>query len=350
MIDPYGGWDTFQYDALNRLTQVTRTVGGVTEHTESYSYNAIGAVKTTFDPGSMSAVTLDDQRPRLSGGGTADAAVPNTLGGQPVTLDGGGRVTSLNGVTFSYDFRNRVTGTTYTSGADTVAESYGYDAFMRRVQRLHTETSPASSTSEFYVFDGANLVATVDQNAALKDAYLFAGVDHPLRLSRGGSSYFYELDLAGNVRRLRDASGADLGGYRSPAFGGAYPADAQTPAPAIDQALRWKGRWFENVAGGVYEVRARWWSPQMGAFRQSRRVPLSRLENDAVGVAGGRTPFGSEIRMVVAGQKPMRYGSSSMPSRWAPRKAPRKAAPGQASSSVGAALGAVLAVAAGRFA
>ena len=27
----------------------------------------------------------------------------------------------------------------------------------------------------------------------LKDAYLFAGVDHPLRLSRGGSSsYFYE--------------------------------------------------------------------------------------------------------------------------------------------------------------
>jgi hypothetical protein len=169
-------------------------------------------VKTTFDPVTMSAVTLDDQRPRLAGGGTADAAVPNTLGGLPVTLDCGGRVTSLNGVTFSYDFLNRVTGAQSTSGGNTVIETYGYDAFLRRVQRAHTETSPPSTTSEFYVFDGADLVATVDDTAQLKDAYLFAGVDHPLRLSRGGSSYFYELDLAGNVRRLRDASGADLGG------------------------------------------------------------------------------------------------------------------------------------------
>src|SRR5260221_5497676 len=35
---------------------------------------------------------------------------------------------------------------------------------------------------------------------------------------------------------------------------------------ASGRRFRWKGRWFENVAGGVYEVRARWWSPQMGAF------------------------------------------------------------------------------------
>ena len=40
----------FEYDALNRLKSVTRTVNGVTEHVETYTYNAIGAVKTTFDP------------------------------------------------------------------------------------------------------------------------------------------------------------------------------------------------------------------------------------------------------------------------------------------------------------
>lgn len=71
----------------------------------------------------------------------------------------------------------------------------------------------------------------------------------------------------GNVRRLRDASGNDLGGYRYTAFGQTFAADAQTPSAAIDQPLRWKGRWFEeNIAGGVYEMRARWWSPQLGAF------------------------------------------------------------------------------------
>ena len=77
-----------------------------------------------------------------------------------------------------------------------------------------------------------------------------------------------QVDLAGNVRRLRDSSGADLGGYRYTAFGVGFPADAQAPAPAVAQPLQWKGRWYEPVAGGVYEMRARWWSPRMGAFAQ----------------------------------------------------------------------------------
>ncbi len=267
MTDPYGGSDSFTYDALNRLTGVTRSVGGAVEHVESYTYNAIGAVKTTFDPVAMSEVTLDDQRPLLAGGGNGDAAVPNTLNGQPVTLDGGGRVTSLNGVTFSYDYFNRVTGTKYTSGGNTVTETYGYDSFLRRVQRLHTETSPASSTSTFYVFDGADMVATLAQGGTLQDAYLFDGVDHPLRLLRGASSYSYEVDLAGNVRRLRDNAGGDLGGYRYTAFGGQFAPDTQTPAPVVVQPWTWKGRWFESaIAGGVYEVRARWWNPAMAQF------------------------------------------------------------------------------------
>jgi RHS repeat-associated protein len=266
MTDPYGGEDDYQYDALNRLTQGTHKVNGATEHVETYSYNAIGAVKTSFDPTTMSTVTLDDQRPNLSGGGTAPAAVPNSIGGQPITLDGGGRITTLLGVTFTYDFRNRVTGTQYTSGGNTVTETYGYDSFLRRVQRVHVETNPATSTSEFYVFDGASVVASVGQGGALKDAYLFGGTDHPLRLMRSGNGYFYEIDLGGNVRRLRDSSGADLGGYRYTAFGALLGADPQTPTPTVDQPLRWKGRLFEKVAGGVYDMRARWWAPQAGIF------------------------------------------------------------------------------------
>ena len=57
-----------------------------------------------------------------------------------------------------------------------------------------------------------------------------------------------------------------MGGYRYTAFGQLETADSGTPTPTIDQALRWKGRWFVNVAGGLYDVRARWWSPQLGAF------------------------------------------------------------------------------------
>jgi RHS repeat-associated protein len=91
-------------------------------------------------------------------------------------------------------------------------------------------------------------------------------VDDPLRLRAGGLSTYYELDLAGNVRRLRDTTGKDLGGYRYAAFGQAFPADAETPVASVTQSLQWKGRWFEGVAGGAYEVRARWWSAITGTF------------------------------------------------------------------------------------
>jgi hypothetical protein len=47
-------------------------------------------------------VGAQKQRPRLDGAGLADAAVPATLAGQPVALDGGGRVTSLKGVNFNF--------------------------------------------------------------------------------------------------------------------------------------------------------------------------------------------------------------------------------------------------------
>ncbi len=268
MTDPYGGTDSYAYDALNRVTQATRQVAGTTEHVESYSYNALGAVHTTFDPVAGAALTLDDQRPKLSGSGTAPAAMVNTFNALPVTLDGGGRVTAINGATLAYQLFARVAGTTSTSGTTTTNELFAYDAYLRRTERTHIETTPTTSTTtkEFYVYDGDNIVAKVDGTGAAKDIYLYDGIDHPLRLSRAGVSTFYELDLAGNVRRLRDSSGNDLGGYRYTAFGQAFPADATTPAPAVNQPWQWKGRWFEPVAGGLYEMRARWWSPAVGAF------------------------------------------------------------------------------------
>jgi RHS repeat-associated protein len=268
MTDPYGGSDANQYDALNRLRQVSRQVNGSVEHVETYTYNGAGALKTTFDPVAKSSVTIDDQRPLLSGSGTGGAGVPNTWNGQPVTLDAGGRVTAFQGTTFTYAEMGRISDIQFANGSTTVHESYDYDAYFRRAGLSHQETTggTTTTTNEFYLYEGANAVATLDQSNNLKDAYLFEGIDHPLRLARNGTSYFYELDLAGNVRRIRDASGADLGGYRYTAFGNAFPVDGTTPAAAIDQPLRWKGRWFQNVAGGVYDMRARWWSPQMGAF------------------------------------------------------------------------------------
>ena len=201
-----------------------------------------------------------------------------------------------------YDTTARLRGAQSTVGGNTITDSIRYDAYSRRTLHLHTETSPTVSTTEFDLLEGPNFEATLDGAGEVQSAYVFDGIDHPLRMAQvsyacskdaatacvlsNGSytcpeanppsqtcvpsathAYFYEVDLAGNVRRLRDSSGGmDLGGYRYTAFGNAFAADATTPAPSIDQPLRWKGRPFVNVAGGLYDIRARWWSPQLEAF------------------------------------------------------------------------------------
>jgi RHS repeat-associated protein len=95
-----------------------------------------------------------------------------------------------------------------------------------------------------------------------------------------GITVYFELDTIVNVRRLRGGHAVapnvteppgDLGGYRYTAFGQLQPADDGTPYPSLggqpyEQMLRWQGRPFINLAGGLYDFRARTWSPELGAF------------------------------------------------------------------------------------
>ena len=147
MVDPDGA-DVFEYDALDRLTKVTREVGGVAVGVETYAYNGLGALRIN------AGVALDHQRPKLAGGGNADAAVPATRGGQPVTLDAGGRVTSLRGTTLTWSRDGFVREAQDPIPA--VSELYGVDSDGRRIARVQ------GTEREFYVFEGLDRVATLD--------------------------------------------------------------------------------------------------------------------------------------------------------------------------------------------
>ena len=180
---------------------------------------------------------------------------------------GGEASTSAGSSTLAYNGRGRLISVTHpTVNNTTNAEYYAYDSQMRRIGRFGTVNGAASTTDyEYFVWDGANLVASIDKTNAVHDSWLFEGVDQPLRISTSGLQYYYELDLAGNVRRLRRTDGSDGGGYRYSAFGQEYAHDTQAPTPAIDQPLRWKARQWSDF-GQLYDVRARWWSPQLGVF------------------------------------------------------------------------------------
>ncbi len=271
LSDPEGT-DTLTYDGLDRLMQDARIASGLPDQIDNYTYNALGALKTN------AGTLLDDQRPRLAGGGTADAAIPATLSGSPVTLNPAGNVTLLRGVTLAYNGRGQVQSLQRPIPGATETEQYGYDTAGRRIGRIRSSVPTGGGPTTFeaqdlYLYEGPNVAAIysgASTSPSLAETWLFDGVDHPLRVHARSPDlvYYYELDLAGNVRRLMRPGGSDAGGYRYTAFGAQMPADATTPAAQFDQPLRWKGRLFtEFVPGaGLYDVRARAWSPEMGAF------------------------------------------------------------------------------------
>ena len=146
MADP-DGVDVLEYDALDRLKRVTREVGGVAVAVEDYDYNALGALKVN------AGVALAHQRPRLDGAGSADAAVPASAGGLPVTLDAGGRVTSLRGATFTWSREGFLRQAQEPIPA--VGETYEVATDFRRIAKLQ------GSTKEVYIYEGLDRVATL---------------------------------------------------------------------------------------------------------------------------------------------------------------------------------------------
>jgi RHS repeat-associated protein len=251
LTDPEGS-DTIEYDALDRVMRVTRSDGSL----EQYSYNVLGALKTN------AGIVIDDQRPVLGGTGTAAAAIPATYNGQSIQIDGQGKITSLAGLPITFDHRGAVT--------SVAGIAYKYDAYGRIVED--------ATGGNRYTYDGANRTGVWGMSAAAgpTDTWVYDGVDQPLEhFDSKGNRQYYELDLAGNVRRLRAPAGGDLGGYRFTAFGQQVTGASAPAAPQGVNALpvRWKGRWLmysANVGAAsaveLYDMRARWWCAQLGAF------------------------------------------------------------------------------------
>ena len=158
------------------------------------------------------------------------------------------------------------------------------------MRRAWTE---GQADTELYHYEGPHRIAAIVPKDLPADqlTFLFDGIDHPLRL--GGTRIrevgppspaareqgpvavaYYELDLAGNVRRLRARDGRDLGGYRYTAFGETLEDTVQRlvipntyGGDNRKQPLRWKGMWRFDVGGTeLYDARARMWSPALGSF------------------------------------------------------------------------------------
>ena len=136
--------------------------------------------------------------------------------------------------------------------------TFKYDAFGRRVQKF----SDATNVTTNYIYDGANILEELDASGNVVARYTQgAGVDEPLAMQRGSSTYYYQADGLGSITSLSDSSGVTAATYQYDPYGNALGGTG-----SITNPFRFTGREYDSLETGLYYYRARYYDPSVGRF------------------------------------------------------------------------------------
>jgi RHS repeat-associated protein len=250
---PNGIVTEYAYDAASRLTGLTYKQGSTVLGSLTYSYDAAGS--RTQTGGTWARTSLSAAVPLA----TYDAANQQlTFGGQVLTYDLNGNLTSNGTTLYTWDDRNRLASLAGLAGT----ASFQYDPLGRRTRKT------IDGTTTGFLYDGLNPIQEAS-GAALTNLLTGLGIDE----------YFARTDGAGTRNLLRDALGSTLalttatGGiqaeYTYEPFGGTTATGSDT------NPFQYTGR--ENDGTGLYYYRARYYHPALQRF----------ISEDPIEFAGG---------------------------------------------------------------
>jgi RHS repeat-associated protein len=170
---------------------------------------------------------------------------------------------------YTYDAENRLTKVEeFMAGNPTPAatSTYRYDGLGRRIEKV------ANGQTKRYVYDGEDILLEYDGSNVLQARYTHGpGIDEPIAVTKGSSTYFYHQDGLGSVTDLTDAAGATAKSYAYDAYGNIL----ESPG-TLEQPYTYTGREFDNESG-LYYYRARYYDPATGRFLQ--KDPIGVLNN-----------------------------------------------------------------------
>ena len=191
------------------------------------------------------------------------------VGAVTPTYDGNGNLTFDGTFTYGYDAESRLT--SVTQGGTTVA-TYAYDALG------HRKSKTVGTTTAIYVRDGGNR-ALLDYNGAtgaVLDWYAFGA---------GPNDALTQLNVAASTRTtyIPDLLGSVIGALDSGT--GAITKTGYQPygeSPSTAGTFRYTGARIDAETNGLYDFRARMYSPVLGRF----------LQVDPIGARGGMNLYG----------------------------------------------------------
>jgi RHS repeat-associated protein len=160
---------------------------------------------------------------------------------------------SPNGSTrYKYDAENHLIGVTKPDGKEVL---FGYSPLGERIWRKD------ESGTTWFVSDGINRIADLDDTLTPKAAYLFApGIDRPLAMHIDQGLYFFCSRELGSIAFLTGLNGEIVTSYQTDAFGNLLKTSGNIPNPFIYTA-----REYEKDLG-LYYYRARYYDPGLGRF------------------------------------------------------------------------------------
>jgi RHS repeat-associated protein len=256
------GTHTFAYDKLNRLTGANHPgTSSLPTQAETFAYDAIGnrtsdALRTNYTYDAANRIVSDSSFTYTSdANGNQTSRTSRSTG---------------NTTTFVYDSGNRLVQVNGPSG--TIA-TYKYDAAGRRIEKN------VGGTITRYIFDGANLLATLDGSNNLTALFTQGpGIDSPLIGRISGTDYFYHADALGSVVALTDTNGNTVETTEYAAFGQPIVKDAQGithSQSTVGNAMLYTGTDYDPETG-LHHMGYRYQDQTIGRFYQED--PLTSVE------------------------------------------------------------------------
>ncbi|MBX6326826.1 MAG: RHS repeat-associated core domain-containing protein, partial [Chthoniobacterales bacterium] len=189
----------------------------------------------------------------------------------------GNMTQGMDGSTYTYDAQNRLTQATRNG----VTMSFAYDGLNRQVRRV--VTGGPNPGSFYSVWDGWDLIEEyqrINGNWTVTSAYVY-GASGLIAATYNGQVYFHFQDASGSTSHLTDANGVLREWYRYDLQGAPMFYDAnnnQLSASAFGVRHLFTGQqWYPEL--GLYDLRNRFYSPDLGRF----------LQPDPVGFSGDAT-------------------------------------------------------------
>ena len=289
------------YDPASQVTNILHqlTASATQINQAAYAYNPVGNRTSLTDrrgPQAFGYDTLD----RLTSASHPLLATPQAFAYDPVgnraiggsVVNAGNQLTADATHSYEYDDNGNLTRKTllatgnytqYTYDAENrlikvedfaagnptpvFRSTYRYDGLGRRIEKV------ANGQTKRHVYDGEDILLEYDGANILQARYTHGpGIDEPIAVTKGGSTFFYHQDGLGTVTDLTDGAGATAKSYAYDAYGNIVDQTG-----TVEQPYTYTGREFDSESG-LYYYRARNYDPATGRFLQ--KDPLGFMGKD----------------------------------------------------------------------